>query len=79
LLTSTSNSVADGDYDRKRQILVQSEANIPHFAFAHPRSEHYIPLLVAYGAGGGASGSRAERLYEETVMGSMAVDSYIFL
>jgi aromatic ring-opening dioxygenase catalytic subunit (LigB family) len=49
-----------------RAERVADWANLPHAAFAHPREEHLLPLMVALGAGGDGPGSCD---YRDTVMG----------
>lgn len=48
----------------------------------HPRVEHLIPLHVAFGAAfpsKGESASHVQRIYQEMVLGTMSLDSYIFV
>jgi aromatic ring-opening dioxygenase catalytic subunit (LigB family) len=42
----------------EREALLADWRQAPFAAYAHPREEHLIPLLVAAGAGGEASGRR---------------------
>ncbi len=42
----------------ERDALLTDWRKAPFAAYAHPREEHLIPLLVAAGAGGGAPGKR---------------------
>jgi aromatic ring-opening dioxygenase catalytic subunit (LigB family) len=46
----------------------------PHAAFAHPREEHLIPLMVASGAGGDAPG---KRIFGDEPMGA-AISAFRF-
>jgi len=46
----------------------------PHAALAHPSEEHFMPLFVALGAGGG----KAERLHTSSTFGSLRMDAYGF-
>ena len=43
---------------------------------AHPTDEHFLPLLVAYGAGG--EHPRVERVHRSIVGGALAMDAYRF-
>jgi len=46
----------------------------PHAAENHPTEEHYLPLLVAAGAGGG----RGERVHHSYTHGVLSMDAYLF-
>jgi len=46
----------------------------PDAAIAQPTPEHFLPLLVALGAGGGS----AERLHKSVTFGSLRMDAYAF-
>ena len=48
----------------------------PHGVRAHPTDEHFLPLFVALGAAHGDY--KAERLYNQVEMGSLAMDAYRF-
>ncbi len=72
--------------------LARAPRDAPHFACAHPRVEHLLPLLVALGAadprallpGGGdpdiaaPDDVRATEMFSQLVMGSAAFSSYRF-
>jgi aromatic ring-opening dioxygenase catalytic subunit (LigB family) len=58
--------------ERDTQLTGWREA--PFAAYAHPREEHLIPLMVAAGATGGAPGSR---IFADEPMGA-AISAYRF-
>ena len=68
-LTRAVESPAD-----ERDALVTSWRAAPFAAYAHPREEHLIPLLVAAGAGGEAPGTR---IFGDEPMGA-AISAYRF-
>ncbi len=82
-------SVTAENYEQSKQTLINAERNVPHFRYMHPREEHFVPIVVAFAAGfnpeavngQGEDGNvafKAHRLYTEVVMGSMAIDTYLF-
>jgi aromatic ring-opening dioxygenase catalytic subunit (LigB family) len=68
-LTSAVESPAS-----QRDTLLSNWRAAPFAAFAHPREEHLIPLLVAAGAGGDPSG---RRIFTDEPMGA-AISAYRF-
>jgi aromatic ring-opening dioxygenase catalytic subunit (LigB family) len=58
----------------ERDLLLTNWREAPFAAYAHPREEHLIPLLVAAGAGGDAPGSR---IFSDEPMGA-AISAYRF-
>ena len=52
----------------------------PHAALAQPSEDHFMPLFVALGAGGGAGGEKAKpaRLHSSATFGSLRMDAYSF-
>jgi aromatic ring-opening dioxygenase catalytic subunit (LigB family) len=58
----------------KRGDLLKGWRKAPFAAFAHPREEHLIPLMVAAGAGSDAPGSR---IFSDEPMGA-AISAYRF-
>ena len=64
--------LAAGDADE----LVQYREHAPHALRAHPTDEHFLPLFVAYGAGGAAS--RVEQIVEGYEGRALALHSWIF-
>jgi len=57
-----------------RDVLLTGWREAPFAAYAHPREEHLIPLLVAAGAGGEAPG---RRVFTDEPMGA-AISAYRF-
>ncbi len=57
-----------------RNALLAAWREAPFAAYAHPREEHLIPLMVAAGAGGAAPGSR---IFNDEPMGA-AISAYLF-
>ena len=62
-------AVAQGDH----AALADYRARAPHAAMAHPRDEHFLPLLVAAGAGG-----RGRVLHSSFMLGSLSMGAYAF-
>jgi aromatic ring-opening dioxygenase catalytic subunit (LigB family) len=58
--------------ERARRLTAWREA--PHAAYAHPREEHLMPLMVAAGAGGQTPG---RRIFADEPMGA-ALSAYRF-
>ena len=56
--------------------LADYRTRAAHAATAHPRDEHYPPLLVAAGAGG--EGARGARLNDEVLFGQLSQAAYAF-
>ncbi|KXS37537.1 MAG: extradiol ring-cleavage dioxygenase [Halomonadaceae bacterium T82-2] len=66
------------DWVHERLIAGDREAlldwqHAPQALANHPTPEHFLPLLVAMGAGG-----RAERLHHSVEYGALAMDAYAF-
>lgn len=57
-----------------RDALLASWRKAPYAAYAHPREEHLIPLMVASGAGGSAGGTH---IFSDDPMGA-AISAYRF-
>jgi aromatic ring-opening dioxygenase catalytic subunit (LigB family) len=57
-----------------RDALLAKWRDAPFAAYAHPREEHLIPLMVAAGAGGSAGG---RRIFSDDPMGA-AISAYRF-
>jgi aromatic ring-opening dioxygenase catalytic subunit (LigB family) len=58
----------------ERDALLTGWRQAPFAAYAHPREEHLIPLMVAAGAGGDAPGTR---IFADEPMGA-AISAYRF-
>ncbi|MFP5208084.1 MAG: DODA-type extradiol aromatic ring-opening family dioxygenase [Acidobacteriota bacterium] len=58
----------------ERDMLLTHWRQAPFAAYAHPREEHLIPLLVAAGAGGDSPG---KRIFNDEPMGA-AISAYRF-
>ena len=59
-----------------REALERWQERAPDALRAHPTDEHFLPLLVAYGAAG--EQARVERIHEEIVGGALSMDAYSF-
>ena len=59
---------------RERSLRLAAWRSAPFAAFAHPREEHLIPLIVAAGAGGDAPG---RRIFVDEPMGA-AISAFRF-
>ena len=59
---------------KERDARLANWRNAPYGAFAHPREEHLIPLMVAAGAGGATAG---RRVFSDEPMGA-AISAYRF-
>jgi 4,5-DOPA dioxygenase extradiol len=73
-----SRGFADWTHDRlmarDAAALTDWRARAPHAAIAHPTPEHFLPLFVAYGAGG----EKTTRLHSSATYGSLRMDAYAF-
>ena len=56
--------------------LIDYRTRAPDAARAHPSEEHFLPLLVAWGAAGDAA--RAERVVSGFEAGALALDAWVF-
>jgi aromatic ring-opening dioxygenase catalytic subunit (LigB family) len=72
------------NYEERKQMFIDIPHKAPHFAWQHPRTEHFLPLAVAFGASKpqGTVGERgtyaARRVFHDLVLGSFATDCYVF-
>eukprot|EP01031_Cornospumella_fuschlensis_P036704 gene36704-44525_t len=74
-------ATSTGNYAEQKVRFAAMPSTAPHYAFNHPRDEHFVPLAVAFGAAFGSTEAvetKAIRVYHEIVLGNMAVDSYLF-
>ena len=53
--------------------LADYRSRAPHAARNHPTEEHFLPLLVALGAG-----DKGERIHTDVCFGTLAMDAYRF-
>ena len=60
----------------RAEDLVNYRANAPHAERNHPTEDHYLPLLVAFGAGG--ENATPERVHASTTYRTLAMDAYAF-
>ena len=67
-----AKSLAEGRIDD----VVDFEVKAPHGRTAHPRPEHFYPLLVALGAAG--EGAHGEALYRGFTHGNLSLASFCF-
>ena len=65
-------TLAQGDAAR----LADYRARAPHAARAHPRDEHFLPILVAFGSAG--DGGRGTRLHASFVHGGLSMAAFRF-
>lgn len=68
-----ADAVERGDED----ALVDYRRRAPHAARNHPTEEHYLPLLVAFGAAG--PGARGRVLHRSTTYGVLSMAAYAFV
>jgi 4,5-DOPA dioxygenase extradiol len=61
---------------RDTASLIRYRDLAPEAVRAHPTEEHFLPLLIAWGAAG--EDARAERILEGFEAGALALDSYRF-
>jgi len=60
----------------RTEDLVNYRALAPYAEHNHPSEDHYLPLLIALGAGG--EGARAKRLHASYTYRTISMDSYAF-
>ena len=59
---------------RDEAALADYRRQAPHAATAQPTEDHFMPLFVAYGAGG----DKTTRLHSSATYGSLRMDAYAF-
>ncbi len=59
-----------------REAIIDYREREPGGARAHPSEEHYVPLVVAWGAAG--LNAHAERVHRDIIGGALAMDAYAF-
>lgn len=65
----------DGALNERREKDLENYRSLaPHAVMAQPEEEHFMPLFVAYGAGG----TTTRRLHKSTTFGSLRMDAYSF-
>lgn len=62
--------------ERRIDDLVAYRALAPHAERNHPTEDHFLPLLIALGAGGKTA--KAERLHASYVYRTISMDAYAF-
>jgi 4,5-DOPA dioxygenase extradiol len=60
--------------NRNEDDLQNYRSRAPHAVRAQPTEDHFMPLFVAYGAGG----EKTERLHASTTFGTLRMDAYAF-
>jgi len=82
---STAQGAAQGtpvDFGTLERSLTGAATSAPHFARAHPRVEHWIPILVALGAADpaphGHNAVHTTEMFAQIVMGTAALNSFRF-
>jgi aromatic ring-opening dioxygenase catalytic subunit (LigB family) len=80
-LQMTLESLQTDNKEDIKESLIHFLSIAPGASRCHPRTEHIIPLFVAFGAAGNdeiVDRPQCRRLYQQIVMGSMSLDCYIF-
>ena len=75
-----SKEFSDWIHDRvmagDEAALADYRTRAPHAVMAQPTEEHFVPLHVAFGAGG--QNAKAARLHSSATFGSLRMDAYSF-
>ncbi|HVE49722.1 MAG TPA: class III extradiol ring-cleavage dioxygenase [Casimicrobiaceae bacterium] len=75
-VTEFADWLADRLESNDDAALVGWREQGPNATRAHPSEEHFLPLLIAYGAAG--ERPRVERVHREVIGGALAMDAYRF-
>ncbi|MFO1371516.1 MAG: class III extradiol ring-cleavage dioxygenase [Candidatus Competibacteraceae bacterium] len=75
-VTAFSEWVAQALAGQRLDDLVDYERQAPHARLNHPTPEHFLPLLVALGAG--TPGSTPRRVHSSYTYAALAMDAYVF-
>ncbi|MCB6182497.1 dioxygenase [Leeia sp. TBRC 13508] len=73
--TEFQSWVSDQLLAGQTDAMLQYRANAPHAHYAHPHDDHFMPLYVTMGAG---DGEQVDRLFDGTMLGTLAMDVYRF-
>ena len=83
----------ENNYEERKQALVNAPDTAPYYDISHPRTEHFVPLAVSFGASKplreahtGVEGDAqvvssklvVHRAFHQVAMGSLGLDSFIF-
>lgn len=74
--TAFDDWVAEQIAEGRPEALVDYRDKAPFGAQAHPRDEHFLPLIAAVGAGG--EGAPGRRLHGSFLLGSLSMAAYAF-
>ena len=75
-VTAFSAWVLDTLNGSKSEALLEYERQAPEAHWNHPTPEHFLPLLVAWGAG--TPGMVPRRVHTSVTLGVLAMDAYVF-
>ena len=75
-VTAFSAWVADTLTGPHPEALLEYERQAPQARWNHPTPEHFLPLLVAWGAG--TPGATPRRVHASVTLGVLAMDAYVF-
>ena len=75
-VTAFSEWVAEALAGQRLDELLDYARRAPYARENHPTPEHFLPLLVAWGAG--TPGVAPRRVHSSTTLGVLAMDAYVF-